>query len=77
MLACVAFERFMAMFRIALLAPLVALLTGCVQPATTVAAGPNTPGWTGRTIVPGSSSTVAGNAQATDIQQKWGVGRQR
>jgi hypothetical protein len=35
------------------------------------------PGWTGRTFVVGSSSTVAGNAEATYLQQKWGIGRQR
>jgi len=37
----------------------------------------NTPGWTGNTIVVGSNSTIAGNAEATYLQQKWGVGRQR
>ncbi len=54
--------------------------------ACTVPAPPNpdqaaqnntVPGWTGRTFVLGSSSTVAGNAEATYEQQKWGVGRQR
>jgi hypothetical protein len=36
----------------------------------------NTPGWTGRTLVVGSHSTVAGDAQATYLQQKWGVSPQ-
>jgi uncharacterized lipoprotein YajG len=77
MLVYVAFRRIMAMSRLAWLAPIVVLLAGCAQPGGTVAAGPNTPGWTGRTVVPGSGSTVAGNAEATDLQQKWGVGRER
>ena len=47
-----------------------------VNPAD-AAANANTPGWTGRTIVPGSASTIAGNAQATYDQQKWQSGRQR
>lgn len=48
-------------------------LNGCAQSQTTATAtpGPNTPGWTGRTIVPGSSSTLAGDAEATYYQQKW------
>jgi predicted membrane-bound mannosyltransferase len=29
----------------------------------------HTPGWTGRTLVPGSSSTLAGAADATEWQQ--------
>ena len=37
----------------------------------------STPGWTGNTIVMGSNSTIADDAQATYLQQKWGVGRQR
>jgi hypothetical protein len=51
-------------------------LAGCAQPtaAAMAAAGPNTPGWTGSTIVPGSHSTVAGDAQATYDQQKWPLG---
>jgi hypothetical protein len=36
--------------------------------------GPSTPGWTGRTVVPGNTSTVAGNAAATELQQKWPTG---
>jgi uncharacterized lipoprotein YajG len=67
------------MFRITCLIPLVAvaLIAGCAQNIDIANAGPNTPGWTGRTVVPGSSSTIAGNAEATEIQQKWGVGRER
>ena len=34
-----------------------------------------TPGWTGRTVVIGSNSTVAGDAAATYDQQKWPRGR--
>jgi hypothetical protein len=41
------------------------------------AADASTPGWTGHTVVVGSTSTVAGDAQATYLQQKWGVGRER
>jgi hypothetical protein len=37
----------------------------------------NTPGWTGRTFVIGSTSTLAGNATATYDQQKWQLGRGR
>ena len=62
-------------------AALLAALGGCSVPpggdASQATANANTPGWTGRTFVIGSSSTVAGNAQATYEQQKWGVGRQR
>jgi hypothetical protein len=56
-----------------------ALLAGCAPEtgATTASAGPDTPGWTGRTMVVGSSSTIAGAAEATYIAQKWGVGRER
>jgi hypothetical protein len=36
----------------------------------------NTPGWTGRTLIGGSRSTVAGDAQATYLQQKWGASPQ-
>ncbi len=36
-------------------------------------ANANTPGFTGNTIVPGSTSTVAGGADATYLQQKWGT----
>lgn len=64
-----------------LAAPLLAigLLGGCSQsPGTSmVAANPGTPGWTGRTIIPGNNSTIAGNAEATEQQQKWPIGRGR
>ncbi len=55
------------------------LLAGCVAPYDVEATGPGStqPGWTGRTQVIGNTSTVASNAEATYIQQKWGVGRQR
>ncbi|HEX2941747.1 MAG TPA: hypothetical protein VHO91_11925 [Rhodopila sp.] len=48
-------------------------LTGCAQSQTmaTATPGPNTPGWTGRTIVPGSSSSLAKDSEATYYQQKW------
>jgi ABC-type phosphate transport system substrate-binding protein len=62
-------------------AALLAALGGCSVPpsgdASRAAQNANTPGWTGSTFVIGSTSTVAGNAQATYEQQKWGVGRQR
>jgi hypothetical protein len=66
---------------IAQAAALLAVLGGCSAPANIDAAqaakDANTPGWTGRTFVVGSTSTVAGNAEATYLQQKWGVGRER
>jgi len=55
-----------------LLAGVLAVPVGCSTVGSTQAAnGPNTPGWTGRTTVVGSHSTVAGNAEATEQQQKW------
>ena len=58
--------------------PMLSILAGCAasEPNQTVM-NPNTPGWTGRTVVMGSTSTVAGDAAATELQQKWGVGQQR
>ena len=64
---------------------LVALLitgvpTGCGVSQTKISGtAPNasTPGWTGRTVVIGSNSTVAGNAEATEQQQKWQLGPTR
>jgi hypothetical protein len=52
---------------------------GCAAPADMKAAqDPNTPGATGRTVVIGSNSTIAGDALATYYQQKWGsYGRNR
>jgi hypothetical protein len=35
-------------------------------------ANANTPGWTGSTVVVGNTSTIAGDAQATYLAQKWG-----
>ena len=59
-----------------IIVPAIALLTACtpVSPDT-VGSGPNTPGWTGRTVVVGSNSTINGNLQATEWAQKWGIGR--
>ena len=51
-------------------------MAACTYP-TAGADNPNTPGATGRVIIPGSTSTIAGDAQANYIQQKWGVGGQR
>ena len=60
------------------LASMIACLGGCAQnPIDSASAGPNTPGWTGRTVVVGSRSTIAGAAEATDWSQKWGIGRMR
>ena len=50
------------------------VLSGCA-PAPDAGAGPATPGWTGRTVVLGSTSV--GNPEATFDQQKWQMGRQR
>jgi len=60
------------------LCPTIAVLIalgGCSPPPGADQAVPdiNTPGWTGRTLVPGSGSTIAGNAAATELQQKWGT----
>jgi hypothetical protein len=56
---------------------LLGLPAGCSVAGTDArsTADGSTPGWTGRTVVPGSTSTIAGDAAATDLQQKWGVGR--
>jgi hypothetical protein len=49
-----------------------ALLAGCAtQGAGQSAQDQNVPGATGRTIVPGSTSTVGSDAEATYQQQKW------
>ena len=62
-------------YSILLAAPLFASVTlgGCTPgPAVgTAAVGPDTPGWTGRTLLPGSTSTINGSATATYDQQKW------
>jgi hypothetical protein len=70
-----------ALQAVLLAAPLLAacFLGGCSPDpsAATAAIGPNTPGFTGRTVVPGNNSTIAGNAEATEMQQKWPLGRNR
>jgi hypothetical protein len=54
------------------------LLAGCTQiPSQTADAGPDTPGWTGRTVVVGSRSTINDDLQATYWAQKWGIGQRR
>jgi hypothetical protein len=57
----------------------VASLGGCTQSPDSgrLAIDPNTPGSTGRTIVIGNNSTIAGDAAATEQQQKWPLGRGR
>jgi len=53
---------------------LIAPLAGCGGNQTTAGvADKSTPGWTGSTFVVGSNSTIAGNAVATDMQQKWQI----
>jgi|tagenome__1003787_1003787.scaffolds.fasta_scaffold18629107_1 hypothetical protein len=58
-----------------LIGSLLALLVGCGVggngSGSQIAHGPDTLGWTGRTVVVGSHSTIAGNAVATEQQQKW------
>jgi hypothetical protein len=51
---------------------LCSLLAACTQ-APPLNANANTPGFTGTTVVPGNTSTINGAAQATYIQQKWGM----
>jgi hypothetical protein len=62
-------------------APLIAIaLLGACSPApgaNALAGGSSTPGFTGRTIIPGNNSTIAGDAEATEQQQKWPTGRSR
>jgi len=59
----------------------IALLTlaGCGMTQQTDPATQNasTPGWTGRTVVIGANSTVAGDARATYEQQKWQLNGRR
>jgi hypothetical protein len=50
---------------------------GCAVQGSQSAASPDTPGWTGSTVVSGNNSTIAGNASATELQQKWPLGRNR
>jgi hypothetical protein len=47
-------------------------LAACAAPSPPGVANANTPGWTGTTVVRGSTSTMADNANATFQQQKWG-----
>jgi hypothetical protein len=62
---------------IALVSAAVAL-AGCAQtPPDQASAGPHTPGWTGRTVVVGSNSSINDDLQATYWSQKWGVGQRR
>jgi hypothetical protein len=59
---------------------LLGTLAGCAGTQTTAGAGvpdASTPGWTGRTVVVGSNSTVGGVAAATEMQQKWQLGPSR
>ena len=59
---------------------LVFALGGCGVPnidANQAEQNAKLPGWTGRTFVVGSSSTIAGDADATYQQQKWQYGRGR
>jgi hypothetical protein len=68
----------MVRFGLLLAAPML-VLTACGAPpgmtASDASPDQDQPGWTGRTQVVGNNSTVASNAEATYIQQKWGVGR--
>ena len=61
----------------AALAVALPLLAACTPWEPDVALGPRAdqPGWTGRTQIVGNTSTVASNADATYLQQKWGIGR--
>jgi len=53
--------------------PAVAWLAGCAPTSPgSASAGPNTPGWTGRTVVVGSNSSINDDLQATDWAQKMG-----
>lgn len=67
------------MGRLAALIATALLAAGCStwNPPADTAAGADRAGWTGRTQVIGNNSTVAGNAEATYLQQKWGVGLRR
>ena len=50
-------------------------VAGSGRGADQTAQNADRPGWTGRTFVVGSTSTVGGDAAATEIQQKWQLGR--
>jgi len=67
---------------ILLVALLLAIPVGCGVTQTSTSGGEAaptsaTPGWTGRTFVVGSNSTIEGNAAATYLQQKWQLGPAR
>jgi hypothetical protein len=56
----------------------VGLLVGCAQtPPDMAKVGPDTPGWTGRTMIVGSNSSINDDLQTTYWAQKWGIGRDR
>jgi hypothetical protein len=60
-----------------LFATVLVLLAACatLPPGMTAGDGSGQPGWTGRTQIVGNNSTVASNAEATYMQQKWSIGR--
>jgi hypothetical protein len=58
------------MIRPAIALALCALLAACAE-APPQNANAHTPGFTGNTIVRGNNSSLAGNADATYLQQKW------
>ncbi len=65
---------------ILLVAVLLGVPAGCGAPqinASEPTANASTPGWTGRTVVRGSTSSVAADAAATEQQQKWQLGPSR
>ncbi len=47
-------------------------LAACAQSGAGDPANPNTPGATGRTVILGNNSTIAGDAEATRLQRVWG-----
>ncbi len=49
------------------------LLAGCATTTPPQTANADTPGYTGRTVLIGNNSTLAGDAEATYRQQKWGM----
>jgi hypothetical protein len=58
------------------LVAVLAVMAGCAVPQGNPA-DPGNPGATGTTIVPGSTSTVTGDAGATVIQQRTPQGERR
>jgi hypothetical protein len=55
-----------------LILALCAFTAACAAPPLPPGVNANTPGWTGTTMIRGSSSSIADNANATFQQQKWG-----